>query len=125
MQFLKRTVAGLLMTLLLIETTGCTAWRTVDQPWPSAVVQDPGHNVQVVFLDDQVVEADSVRANADSLIMYHHGRVDTVGQVKAVKTLQFSVAKSAGWVLLFGAVLLAGAALVAQIMCSLQECSSQ
>lgn len=119
MPFLKRAASGLLATLLLMQTTGCTTWTTVDQPWPSAVVQDPGRSVQVVFLDDQTVEADSVASQrADSLIMYHHGRVDTVGHVKAVKTLRFSFAKTAGWVLLFGTATLAATMVFASIMCS-------
>ena len=73
---LKRATAGLLIVLMVIQTTGCTTWMTVSTS--VATVESSKHKVKVVLKEGGSVTTDSVRLRGDTLATYQPGGTGTI-----------------------------------------------
>lgn len=116
---LRRQVAGLLAVLMTTQATGCTSWRTVQQPWPLTFDSTRAKpKVQVVLEDGTRLRADSGHARTNTLLLhYRSGATDTIpqSQVGKIQTRQFNPLKTAALGIL--ALLAAGLA-VATVLCA-------
>lgn len=63
---LRATVASLLCFVLLIQTSGCASWQTLEPSAPVSRIQSP---VRLELVDGRVFLADSVRVLNDSLLL--------------------------------------------------------
>lgn len=103
----RRPIAGMLIVVMLIQTTGCTAWKTVSLQ--VAASESPKKKVQVVLKAGGTVTTDSVRTRGDTVLTYQPGGTGavTVDKVAAVKVRRSSTAKTAALALGIGAALFA------------------
>lgn len=112
-----RAVTGVL--LLVPQTTGCTSWRAVPQPWPAEIHSsrtDP--RIRVTLTDGTRLVADSGRALADSVVAYKTDFVHFIPlvMIRKVETRRFDALKS---VPLFLGVGLIWAAVACSQICDL------
>jgi hypothetical protein len=115
----RSAIAGVLVVLLMVQTTGCSSWQAVAQPLPAAVAQHPGRKLQVVLLDGRVIDADSAKADTDWLVTYQPEGVRTipVSRVKSVEVRQGSAGKTIGLVLGIAAGLVVAGGVAFGIAC--------
>jgi len=60
------------LLLTLPTLTGClTRWQPIEQPLPEGVMTHPRGGVRVEFTDGTTLEADSVAAAADTLVVWN------------------------------------------------------
>src|SRR5688572_14188899 len=86
---LKRTIAGLLAVLMLVQTTGCSTWMTVSTS--VATVESSEHKVKVVLKEGGSVTTDSVRLRGDTVATFQPGGtgaipLDRVAEFKVRRT---------------------------------------
>ena len=89
MRRLKRGMAGLLVLLMLIQTTGCTTWKTVSLT--VAAAEDPKKKVRVVLQEGGTITSDSVMARGDTVVTY---QAADVGAIPLAKVKAFQVHRS-------------------------------
>ena len=111
-RFSKRAIGSLLVVMLLVQTTGCTTWKTVSLS--VAAVEGTKNKVKVVLKAGGTVTSDSVRVRGDSVVTYHPDGVGTIplAEVKVVK-----VHRSNPWAT--GALILGFAAALAALYAAL------
>ncbi len=63
----RRLTATLLTTVLLVETTGCSAWRTVPAPAAQALAEHPDADLRLLLHTDLVIELGHGKVSADSV----------------------------------------------------------
>ena len=97
----RATITALLSVLLLIQTTGCTSWPTVAQPWPTSIADHPNRRVQVTLRDGTVIKGDSASIGTGVLLVHQQQVVDTlaVEEISQVRFRQVSAVKTAAAVL--------------------------
>ena len=85
---MRRACPYLLMVPLLLAASSCVGWRAVDQPMPEAVRSHAGDELRIEFQDGSRIEADSVRARGDTIVVWQGVRTSwyPVGSVKTVAT---------------------------------------
>lgn len=105
---LKRAIAGVLVVLMLVQTTGCSSWMTVSTS--VATVESSKHKVKVVLKEGGSVTTDSVRLRRDTLTTYQSGRPGEIplDRVSEFKVRRSSTGNTVGLILGIGAALLAG-----------------
>jgi len=102
-------LATLLSVLLLIQTTGCTTWSTVHQPWPTTAALPPNRPVQVTLRDGTIIKGDSAAVLPDALVVHQAGRRDWLAlrDVTRVQVRKTSVFATVGQALLAAAITVA------------------
>ncbi len=58
------------LVLILPTLTGCSNWRTIDQPVPEIVEAHPGTPLRVALIDGTRFDADSGTVKSDSLVVW-------------------------------------------------------
>jgi hypothetical protein len=93
----KRALAGVLSGLLLIQTSGCTSWPTVAQPWPTTISKHPNRHVEVTLRDGTVIKGDSASSGPNALLVHQQQAVDTlvIGEISQVRFRKVSAVKTA------------------------------
>jgi hypothetical protein len=104
----RRLLAAVLLVLMSAEATGCTSWRTVDQPSPEAI--RPGrsdHRIRFSLSDGTRIVADSIGVRPDSVVAYSAAFTHFIprAMIRKVEVRRFDALKTVPTVLVGGFII--------------------